>query len=122
WELTIKTARRCMVADVVRDGRVLVQGQRIVADAPIIPYRYLSTQGNFAILTPDGELPWWESFGYTHMLVYMTPEELGLSLICVPSGLVSRSAERCVTTRQWMACASRPAAPSSRMLRRTSVR
>ena len=78
WELTIKTARRCMIADVVRSGRVLVQGQRIVADAPILPYRYLSTLGNFAILTPDGELPWWEQFGDTHTLVYMTPGELGL--------------------------------------------
>lgn len=78
WELTIKAARRCMVADIVRDGRTLVQGQRIVADAPVIPYRYLSTQGNFAILTPDGEYPWWERFGDTHTLVFMTPEELGL--------------------------------------------
>lgn len=78
WELAIKTARRTMCADIVRDGRVLVQGQRIVADAPIIPYRYLSTQGNFAILTPDGELPWWQRFGDTHTLVYLTPEELGL--------------------------------------------
>ncbi len=78
WELAIKAARQTMCADVVRDGRALVRGQRIVADAPIIPYRYLSTQGNFAILTSGGEIPWWEQFGDTHQLVYLTPEEMGL--------------------------------------------
>lgn len=78
WELTIKAARVIMCADIVRDGRTLVQGQRIVADTPIIPYKYLSTQGNFVILTQDDDLPWWESFGDTQQMVYVLPEEVGL--------------------------------------------
>lgn len=78
WEITIKTVKGVMAADIVRDGRTLVSGQRIVADGPIIPYAYLSDQGNFAFLTPSGEIPWWESFGMTHTLVYLSPEEVGL--------------------------------------------
>lgn len=78
WELTIKAARRTMLADVKRDGIDLVLGQRIVAEFPILPYRYLSHAGNFAILTRDGELPWWEEFGRSQSLVYLEPSEVGI--------------------------------------------
>ncbi|OAE56631.1 hypothetical protein A7J67_08275 [Achromobacter xylosoxidans] len=78
WELSIKVARGMMLADVRRDGVDLVLGQRIVAEFPILPYRYLSHQGNFAILTRDGELPWWEEFGRSQSLVYLDPAEVGI--------------------------------------------
>lgn len=78
WELTIKVARGTMLADVRRDGVDLVLGQRIVAEYPILPYRYLSHQGNFAILTRDGELPWWEKFGRSQSLIYLEPSEVGI--------------------------------------------
>lgn len=78
WELTIKAAIGTMLADVRRDGVDLVLGQRIVAEYPILPYRYLSHQGNFAILTRDGELPWWEEFGRSQSLIYLEPAEVGI--------------------------------------------
>jgi len=78
WELSIKVARGTMLADVRRDGVELVLGQRIVAEFPILPYRYLSHQGNFAILTRDGELPWWEEFGRSQSLIYLEPAEVGV--------------------------------------------
>lgn len=78
WELTIKAAVGTMIADVKRDGVELVLGQRIVAEYPILPYRYLSHQGNFAILTRDGELPWWEEFGRSQALIYLEPAEVGI--------------------------------------------
>ncbi|WP_313624083.1 hypothetical protein [Achromobacter sp.] len=78
WELTIKAAIGTMLADVKRDGVNLVLGQRIVAEYPILPYRYLSHQGNFAILTRDGELPWWEEFGRSQSLIYLDPAEVGI--------------------------------------------
>lgn len=76
WELTIKVADSMMVADVVRDGEILVQGSRIVEEGLLLPYRYLSLQGNFSILTPPGEIPWWEQFGDTHQMVYLSWDEL----------------------------------------------
>lgn len=78
WELTIKVAVGTMLADVRRDGVDLVLGQRIVAEFPILPHRYLSHQGNFAILTRDGELPWWEEFGRSQSLIYLEPSEVGI--------------------------------------------
>lgn len=78
WELSIKVARDTMLADVRRDGVDLVLGQRVVAEFPILPYRYLSHQGNFAILTRDGELPWWEEFGRSQSLIYLEPAEVGV--------------------------------------------
>ncbi|MFD4837650.1 hypothetical protein ACFWP0_09085 [Achromobacter sp. NPDC058515] len=78
WELAIKVARGTMLADVRRDGVDLVLGQRIIAEYPILPYRYLSHQGNFAILTRDGELPWWEEFGRSQSLIYLEPAEVGI--------------------------------------------
>jgi hypothetical protein len=78
WELAVKVARGTMLADVRRDGVVLVLGQRIVAGFPILPYRHLSHQGNFAILTRDGKLPWWEEFGRSQSLVYLEPTEVGI--------------------------------------------
>ena len=78
WELSIKVARGTMLADVKRDGVDLVVGQRIVAEFPLLPYRHLSHQGNFAILTRDGELPWWEEFGRSQSLIYLEPVEVGI--------------------------------------------
>jgi len=78
WELAIKVARGTMLVDVKRDGVDLVVGQRIVAEFPILPYRHLSHQGNFAILTRDGELPWWEEFGRSQSLIYLEPAEVGI--------------------------------------------
>ncbi|USP46972.1 hypothetical protein J5J84_13145 [Alcaligenes faecalis] len=79
WELAIKVGNSTMLADVKRDGIDLVLGQRIVAEFPILPYRYLSHAGNFAILTQDGELPWWEEFGRSQTLVYLEPSEVGIN-------------------------------------------
>lgn len=79
WDLAIKVARGTMLADVKRDGVDLVVGQRIVAEFPILPYRYLSHEGNFAILTRDGDLPWWEEFGRSQSLVYLEPSEVGIN-------------------------------------------
>jgi len=78
WELSIKVARGTMLADVRRDGVDLVLGQRIVAEFPILPYRHLSHLGNFAILTRDGDLPWWEEFGQSQSLIYLEPAEVGI--------------------------------------------
>ncbi|CUJ80686.1 MULTISPECIES: hypothetical protein [Achromobacter] len=79
WDLSIKVARGMMLADVKRDGVDMVVGQRIVAEFPILPYRYLSHQGNFIILTRDGDLPWWEKFGRSQSLVYLEPSEVGIN-------------------------------------------
>lgn len=70
WELTIKVARGVMCCDIRRDDTVLIQSVRMMPGQPLIPYRYLSPGGNFALLTAGDELPWWEEFGKTQTLVW----------------------------------------------------
>lgn len=74
YEIAIKTAGSVMIADIARDGAALVNGQRCLAGAPLLPYRYLQT-GNFVFLTNNDTAPWWESFD-TQALVYLTAVEV----------------------------------------------
>ncbi len=74
WELTIKQARGMMVCDVMLNDEYLVCGTRIVANAPIIPATHLSSGRNFAILTENDDLPWWESFNTNQVLIYWSDD------------------------------------------------
>lgn len=56
-----------MAADVSVNGAVVVRGQRLVAGAPFLPYRYLEA-GNLILVT-DGAAPDWRQFGTTQALV-----------------------------------------------------
>lgn len=75
WEVTLKAAAGVMCADVRFDDLVLVQGQRIVAGTPIIPYRRLAQWGNFLMITEDDVLPDWQRFGIDQQLVFIPPVE-----------------------------------------------
>jgi len=75
YNLSIKQAIECMEIDIVRDDIVIVTGMRPVAGTPVIPYRYLE-RGNFLFLTENDDLPWWEKFGSTQSLLYLTIAEM----------------------------------------------
>lgn len=74
YDLTIKDCDGFMIMDVIRDDVVILQGQRLLANTPIIPYNYL-TQGNLVIITDNDDLPDWQQFGITQQLYYLTVEE-----------------------------------------------
>lgn len=76
WGLRIKAAQTSMCADVELNGQMLVQGQRIVAGTPILPYRYLAIFGNFVILTDNDDAPDWQKFASGQVLVYASADEL----------------------------------------------
>lgn len=75
FDIRIKEADGCMVADVSIDGEAIVTGQRIVAGEPIIPYFYLQN-GNLIVSTLNDELPCWEEFGSSQALLYLTDAEM----------------------------------------------
>ncbi|MDC9591184.1 hypothetical protein PSI23_18285 [Xenorhabdus sp. XENO-10] len=75
WVLTIKAARSMMVCDIQRDEVMLIQGSRLVPDTRLIPYAYLSSAGNFALLTENHALPWWEKFESTQTLIYWNHDD-----------------------------------------------
>lgn len=78
YDLTIRETNGCMSMDVARGGEVVVEGQRIVAGTPVLPYVSLEGSfGNFVFLTEAGDLPFYDQFGVTQTLVFATAAEIG---------------------------------------------
>lgn len=76
YGLTLKETHGVMSLDVVRDEVELLRGHRVVAAAPLLPYRFLQDGGNFVLLTENDELPYYAQFGFTQQLVYLTAAEV----------------------------------------------
>lgn len=75
YEIELREANGVMAATITRDGVTVVSNIRVTAGTPLLPYRYQEA-GNF-IMTTDGEaIPYWDQFGVTQFLVYLTPAEL----------------------------------------------
>lgn len=75
YSITLREANGAMAVSISRDGVRLVSNTRITAGTPLLPYRYQEA-GNF-LMTIDGEaIPYYDQFGVTQFLVYVTPAEL----------------------------------------------
>lgn len=81
WSITLKQAVNAMVADVTLNEVPILYAQRLVSGTPMIPYRYLQGDGNFLILTENGELPNWERFGIDQTLIYATAAEIAAAQV-----------------------------------------
>lgn len=77
YAIRLHEANGIMAATIARDGVTLVSGMRVTAGTPLLPYRYEEDgAGNF-LMTVDAEaLPYWDQFGVTQFLVYLTAAEL----------------------------------------------
>lgn len=75
WTFTLKVANQTMFCDIERDGEVLITGIRLVANTPIIPYRYLNQGINLIFLTENDALPWYEEFTKTQSLMYWSDDD-----------------------------------------------
>ena len=77
YVITIKEANGVMAATIIRDGVMLVQNTRIVTDGLILQYRdQWFGSGNFMLGTQDEEIPYFDKFGSTQFLVYVTAAEM----------------------------------------------
>lgn len=76
YDLTLHEATGCVAVTVVRDGVTLLSGARLIAGAPLLPYRYQEAGGNFVLTTLDGALPDTAQFGVTQFLGYLDAAEL----------------------------------------------
>lgn len=77
YEMRFSALNNIMAVDINIDEELILQGQRVVAGSPVIPYRYLeSGGGNFFFLTEFGDIPYWELFETSQTLLYVTAEEL----------------------------------------------
>lgn len=75
YDFRIEVTNNVMSFDIVRNNVPIVTGQRAVAGYPIIPYRYLEN-GNFVVLTMNGDYPDYTQFGITQSLIYASLIEL----------------------------------------------
>ena len=69
WDIELKSCPQFMTASIWRDGEPVILGQRIVEGGLLIPYRYLSVNGNFFI-DGNGQADWRE-FGRSQNLYYI---------------------------------------------------
>ena len=75
YEIELREANGVMSASIVRDGVTIVSNIRVTAGTPLLPYRYQEA-GNF-VMTTDGEaIPYWDQFGVTQFLVYLSAAEV----------------------------------------------
>jgi hypothetical protein len=75
YEIQLREANGVMSATITRDGQTLVSNMRITAGTPLLPYRYQEA-GNFLVTTDGDALPYYDQFGVTQFLVYLTADEL----------------------------------------------
>lgn len=75
WSLRLNAGRGVMSASVSRDGSTLITGVRVLAGEPIIPYAHLQT-GNFIFVVNDDDLPDYQLFNVSQVLVYLSAAEI----------------------------------------------
>lgn len=76
WDISIKQTHGCMSVDMTCDNQVIVTGQRIIAGSLFLPYYKQWRRGNFIIDTEYDELPYYEKFGVSQFLYYVSKAEL----------------------------------------------
>ena len=76
WDIELKACDTYMAVSLWRNGELIIQGQRIVAREPFIPYRHLSINGNFVIFGDNDDDPDWRKFGESQQLFFFEPGEL----------------------------------------------
>lgn len=75
YDLRIFLATNVMCCDLSINSVAILTSMRLVSNGFIIPYSYLEN-GNFLITTLNDELPYYEQFGTTQFLTYLTQAEI----------------------------------------------
>jgi len=77
WGITLREGTGCMSASVTRDNVPVVSNVRVTAGTPLLPYQYQEA-GNFIMTVENDALPYWDQFGVTQFLLYITADELAV--------------------------------------------
>lgn len=75
YDIAVREANGVMAASITRDGEEIIKNVRITAGTPLLPYRYQEA-GNFIVTTESEALIYYDQFGVTQFLVYVTADEL----------------------------------------------
>ncbi len=75
YDFRLNTCVNITTLSLMRNQAIILLGERIPPDTPIIPYRYLEA-GNFILVTQNGEYPLFSQFGITQFLAFFTQDEI----------------------------------------------
>jgi hypothetical protein len=75
YDIALRVINGAMAASITRDGVPVIRNIRATAGTPVLPYRYQEA-GNFLFMTEDESMPYYDQFGITQFLVYVTVDEL----------------------------------------------
>lgn len=75
YVIGLREANGVMAISVQRDGVDVVRNTRLLPGVPVLPYRY-QEDGNFLMTTEGDVLPYYDQFGVTQFLVYLTADEV----------------------------------------------
>lgn len=76
YAITIKACQDMMYASVTRDNVTISENSRLVAGGLMLPYAYQEDGGNLAIITDEGDAPWYEQFNNSQFLIYYSAADL----------------------------------------------
>ena len=76
YDLAFRDVGGVMAATIARDGVTLISGARVTAGTPLLPYRHQQELGNFVLLTDRDQIPFWDQFGVTQFLRYLSAAEI----------------------------------------------
>ncbi len=75
YNITLHEVNGMMSITISRDEVVIISNVRLTGSSPILPYLYQES-GNFVVTTENEELPYYDKFGVTQFLTYLTADEL----------------------------------------------
>ena len=75
FDLLIKESNGSMYASITSNGNDLIDSVRIMPNQLIIPYLYLEN-GNFIIIAQGNDDVYYDQFGITQTLLYLTASDL----------------------------------------------
>ena len=77
FDISLRAINSVMYITVLVGGVAILSGSRCVAGMALLPYHYLEgLTGNFAFITANDDLPYYDQFGVSQTLVYATAAEL----------------------------------------------
>ncbi len=77
YDITFKQANNVMAVTIIRNNETIVSGSRCLPISLLIPYRHLENgMGNFIFTTLNDDYPFYDQFGSTQFLYYISNAEL----------------------------------------------
>ena len=76
YSIQLRTIQVFTVADVYSNGKLICAGVRCVPGQALIPYKYLTQDGNFFFYCLNDDYPNYAYFGDTQKLVYLDDAEI----------------------------------------------